>query len=182
MSAELIHALPSLVVAAGGGGGDNWNTLVDIVTVILCFFLVFWVLKRFAYGPILSAIDERRNAIDSDLKRAEDLRAQSEKDREDIEARLRGIEEESRQKMQELLNEGKRAADEIREKGRADADELLEKAKQNITFETQKAREELKAEIVNMTILASEHLIKERLDDEKQRSLIGDFLNRIERN
>lgn len=182
MSAELIQALPSLVLAAGGGGGDNWNTVVDIVTVILCFFLVFWVLRRYAYGPILSAIDERRDAIDADLKRAEDVRVQSEKDQEAISARLRGIEEESRQKMLELLNEGKRAADEIRVKGHADADALLEKAKQNIQYETQKAREELKAEIINMTILASEHLIKERLDDEKQRGLIGDFLNRIERN
>jgi F-type H+-transporting ATPase subunit b len=167
------------VVSAAGGGPPLY---AQIITHIVCFFIVYWVLKRYAFGPILGIIDERRNAIEKDLNRAEEMRIKSEEEQKQIEARLRGIEEESRMRMQELLNEGKQAADEIREKGRADAEDLLEKAKQNIQYETQKAREELKTEIVNMTILASEHLIKERLDDEKQRSLIGDFLNRIERN
>ncbi|MBZ0258350.1 F0F1 ATP synthase subunit B, partial [bacterium] len=132
----------------------------QIITHILCFGIVFWILSRYAFGPILGIIDERRNAIEKDLKRAEELRAKSEQDQEAIEARMRGIEDESRQKMQELLNEGKRTADEIREKGRIDAEALLEKAKQNIQYETQKAHEELKADIVNLTIMASEHLIK----------------------
>ncbi|MDP8244169.1 MAG: F0F1 ATP synthase subunit B [Candidatus Hinthialibacter antarcticus] len=180
MISSILQTVQSVAVVGASGGGPP--LYAQIITHIVCFLIVFWILKLFAFGPIMNIIDERRNAIDADLKRAEDVRLQSEKDQEAISARLRGIEEESRQKMLELLNEGKRTADGIREKGHADAEALLEKARQNVQYEIQKAREELKADIVNMTIMASEHLIKERLDDEKQRSLIGDFLNRIERN
>lgn len=186
MSADWFIALPSLVLAAAeaghGEGPAIWSTVVDIITVVFCFILVYWVLKAYAFGPILAAIDERRHSIDSDLKRAEEARVQAEKDRADIEQRLRGIEDESRRKMQEMLNEGKQAADEIREKGRLDAEELLEKARQNIQYETQKAREELKGEIIDLTLKATELIIKERLDDDKHRGLIGDFISRIERN
>ncbi len=155
---------------------------VQITTVIFCFLLVYWVLKRYAYGPILSIIDERRDKIQADLKEAADLRDKVDQDQKDYEERLRNIQEEARQEMQKLINEGKGIADTIREKARQDASAILEKAEKNIQFEMEKARAVLKEEVVDMTIRATEQLIKERLDDSKHKELIGDFLSRIERN
>ncbi|MBI1389611.1 MAG: F0F1 ATP synthase subunit B [bacterium] len=190
MNFELLQALPALVTAAAEGGHESDGSVVsqfiamlpDIITVILCFFLVYWILKKYAYGPILSAIDERRDRIESDLKRAEELRLAAEQGWSEIEQRLQTVEEEARRKMQDLLNDGKQSADEIREKGRQDSEALLDKARENIQYETQKAREELKQDIVNLTLHATEQIIRERLDDQKHRDLIGDFLNRLERN
>lgn len=177
VSLQGLHFLGGSMALAAGN--PAW---VDVITVIVCFLLVYWVLAKFAFGPILQAIDARRDQIDSDLKRAEQHRVEAEVDRTRLEERLKNIEVETRAEMQKAIAEGKRLADEIREQARQQADAMLEKANKNIEYETQKARESLKQDVVRLTIEATERLIQERLDDNKHRELIGDFLNRLERN
>ncbi len=181
MSVHGLHELCGLIFIAAEESSDP-PVHVQIVTVIICFLLVYWVLKRFAFGPLLSVIDERRQKIEGDLKNASDIKKEAETNRLEYEERLRKIEEEAREKMQELIGEGKSVAESIQEKAREDASALIEKAQQNIQYETEKARAVLKDDVIRMTIEATEHLIQERLDDQKHRELIGDFLNRIERN
>lgn len=163
-------------------GNEGPPILAQIVTVIVCFYVVYWVLKRYAFGPILSVIDERTEKIESDIKRAEEVRRQVEADHAEAEQRLRNIEEEARVKMQSMMAEARQLATTVQQKAQKDSAELLEKARQNIEYETEKAREVIKTEIVNLTIQSTEHLIKERLDDPKHRQLIGDFISQMERN
>ena len=183
MNPFLFHAVPGLLILTAEGSAEEGAHLVpQIVTVIIGFLIVFWVLKWFAFRPLLAVIDERRNQIAADLKRASDLQKQAEAERAEYEGHLRRIEEEARQKMQEMIDEGKRIAVVIQENARKQAEAIAEKAQQNIQYEMEKARVTLKGEIVDLTILAAEHLLKERLDDAKQRDLIGSFLSQIERN
>jgi len=180
---ELSLLSGQLVVAAEEAHGSEGPPLVaQIVTVIVCFIVVYWILRRFAFGPVLGIIDERAKAIENDLKRAEDARLQAETSRAEAEARLRHIEEEARVKMQAMMAETRQLADALHQKAQRDAADLLEKARTNIEYETEKAREIIKTEIVNLTIGAAERLIKEELNDDKHRQLIGDFINQIERN
>lgn len=161
---------------------DSPSLLSQMLTVIFSFLIVYWILKRFAFGPILGVIDERAEKVESDLQRAEEARRQAEADRVEAEQRLRHIEEEARVKMQSMMADARELADSVRQKSQKDAAEMLEKARRNMEYETEKAREVIKTDIVNLTIEAAEHLIKEKLDDEKHRQLIGDFISRIERN
>ncbi|RJP18206.1 MAG: ATP synthase F0 subunit B [Candidatus Omnitrophota bacterium] len=183
MSIHSLHDLFGLMLITAEASADGSPPVhVQIVTVIICFLLVYWVLKRFAFGPLLAVIDERRDQIETDLKNAADIQEEAKKDRAEYEERLRKIEEEGRMKMQELITEGKRIAEAIQEKARAEAGVMIEKAQQNIQYETEKARVVLKEDMIKLTIQATEHLIRERLDDQKHRELISDFLTRIERN
>lgn len=180
MNAHVLNELSDMMVVAAAGGTEN--PVAKVVTVIICFLLVYWILQKYAFGPILGAIDERREQINADLKKAEEERQQAQSERDQLEERLRNIEDEARERMQEAINDGKRIAEEVREQARQQAEGMIEKAKQNIEYETHKAREELKQDVVKLTIQATEHLLHERLDDNKQRELIGDFLNRIQTN
>ncbi|MBN2328417.1 MAG: F0F1 ATP synthase subunit B [Candidatus Omnitrophica bacterium] len=170
------------IAAEEAHAGEGPSLLPQMITVIVCFLIVYWILKRFAFGPILGVIDERAGKIESDLKRSEDARRQAEADRVEAEQRLRNIEEEARVKMQAMMADARELADAVRQKSHKDAADMLEKARKNIEYETEKAREVIKTDIVNLTVEAAEHLIKEKLDDEKHRQLIGDFISRIERN
>jgi F-type H+-transporting ATPase subunit b len=180
VSGLTLQTLNGLMVVAAESAEQN--ILIQIVTVIICFFLVFWVLKRYAFGPILQVLDERTEHVQNDLNRAEQLRLESEKSQAALEERLRNLERESRERISEAVNEGKRIAASIQENAQKEANEMIEKARQNIQFETERARAELKDEVVNLTLQATERLIKERLDDTKHRQLIGDFVTQIERN
>jgi len=179
-----LASLPFLIgqTVLTAGGVEQAPMHVQVLTHIVCFFIVFWILKRFAFGPILEVIDERRERIQSDLQQAEELRKKADADHRALEERLSHIEEEARARMQELIAEGRRVAESIQESARRESAEMIQKAQKNIEYETEKAREVIKKDIINMTIEATEHLLKQRLDDAGHRQLIGDFLARIERN
>jgi F-type H+-transporting ATPase subunit b len=177
ISAQVIAAAEGTPEASAGP-----SIPAMMVTVIVGFLVVYWILKTYAFGPVLDMIDQRTDKIESELKRADDARLQAEADRSEAEERLRNIEEEARVKMQAMMSEARQLADSIQQKAQTSAADLLDKARQNIEFETEKARETIKSDVINLTIVAAEHLIKEKLDDPKQRELIGDFLTRIERN
>jgi len=184
MSLYDIYALCGqiLVAAEESHAAESASSKVpaEIITVMVCFVAVYLLLKKYAFGPILTVLDERSHRIESDLKRAEELQRKAETDRATLEERLNKIEGEARERMQELVAEGKRVADSIKEKAQQESAALLEKAQKNIEYETQKARVTLKKDVIEMTVEATERLINERLDDEKHRQLIGDFLTRIE--
>ncbi len=176
-----LQVLNELVTVAAEGGGSS-NLIAEIGTSILGFLIVFFILKKYAFHHILAIIDERREKIESDIQRAEELQKKAELEKKELDERLAGIEQETREKMQESIAEGQRIAQKVQEDARNQSAEMIEKARQNIEIEFEKARVALKEEIIRMTIQATEHLIKERLDEEKHKQLIGDFLERIERN
>lgn len=180
MSLLSLHTINGLATIASEG--TEPSALAAVVTNLVCFLLVIWILKRYAFGPMLKIIDERRETIESDLKKAEAIRVQAAAEKAELDEKLRNIQDEARQKMLEIVNEGKRIADSIQEDARVKAEAMIEKAKTNIQLETEKAREIIKTEVVNMTLAATERLIHANLDDSKQRDLINDFITQIERN
>jgi F-type H+-transporting ATPase subunit b len=157
----------------------NSQTLIiisQILTQVLAFLIFLWILKRFAWGPIVGLLDERRAAIAQEFERLDRRREEAEKLRADYEGRLRAIEAEGRERIQEAVNEGRRVAQEIRQRAHDEAREITNKAKQNIQLEIDKARLQLKGEIVCMTISALERVLRQSLDREKHERLIRDFI------
>ncbi|MFP4379358.1 MAG: F0F1 ATP synthase subunit B [Candidatus Sumerlaeia bacterium] len=155
--------------------------LLPIALTHLVAFLVFiWLLNKFAVKPVLRLLDERRDRIANQF----DQIAASEKRvaalREEYEQKIQDINEEARKRVAEEVNKGKRTADEIAEKARAEASEIVDKAKANIQVQVDKARTELKEEIVNMAISAAERLLREQLDEQKHRELVGSFIQEME--
>ncbi len=175
-----LQMLNQFVVTASEGGAENY--FGQVIITIIVFLLVYWILKEYAFDPILSIIDERRDKIAEDLKKAEDLQQEAKRERDELDERLRNIETEARAKMQELISEGKEISKSIQDKAHVEASAILEKAQKNIQAETERARVELKHEIVSMTLQATEKLIHEKLNDEKHRQLVDNFLSEVERN
>lgn len=180
MNHSVLHALNQFVITASEGGALKY--FGEVVTTILVFLFVLWILKEYAFDPVLSMIDERRDKIASDLNKAEELQKQAAAEKAELDERLRNIESVAREKMQELIAEGKEIAKTIQEKAHHEAEAMKEKARQSIQAEAEKARVELKHEIIKLTLMATERIIHEKLDDEKHQSLINNFLSEVERN
>ena len=152
----------------------------QILTHIVGFLIALWILRRFAWGPLLGVLEERRRKIRSDFDAAADKRREAEETAARYAAQLKDIDAEARQKIQEAINEGRRIAGEIREEARGEAHQIIEKARADLLRDLAKARVELKDQIVGMTVTATERIIRQSLDQESQRRLIARFVDELE--
>lgn len=161
---------------------ETIRTLSQILTQLLAFLIFAWIMKRFAWRPILRLLDERRERITGEFERIENTKAEAERLRAEYEERLRRIEQEARERIQEAVNEGRRVAHEIREQARSEARAITEKAKENIQIEVDKARIQLKEDMIRMTLEALERVLREKVSREQHDRLIAYFTENVGKN
>ena len=155
--------------------------LNEIAAQLVCFIMVFFLLRRFAWKRILKALDDRKARIASEFEKIEELRRQTEIVKARYQEQLDRIDEAARTKIKEAVAEGARVAEEIRRKAQEDAAQAALNAKEQIRFEMVKAREDLRTSIVELAIGAAEKIVMEKISAEKERQLVDDFLKEAEK-
>ena len=151
----------------------------QLLTQMVGFIILVLILKKYAWGPILDLLDQRRDKIDGDYKAAENNLAEAEQLKGDFELKLTDIKVIEREKVQEAVKRGEDLAEGVVAKARAQADETKSKAEQDIGIEAQKAQLQLRDSVVSMAIGAAEKVIGERLDDDMHRKLIQEYINKM---
>lgn len=152
----------------------------QILTQAFGFIILLFLLKKFAWKPLLSLLDERRDKIASEFNTIERVKSEIARLEEDYKSKLADIDNHSRQKIQEAISEGQRIAAEIQDKAREDANKAMEKAKANIELEVARARMELRSQMANIAIKAAEKILKEDLDDSRHKNLVMGFIENLE--
>lgn len=152
----------------------------QILTHMAGFLITFWVLKRFAFGPLQKMLEDRREKIRHDFDEADRAKSGAEKLEADYALRLKNIETEARQKIQEAVKEGRRISAELKEQAHAESRGIIEKAKADLVRDIATARVQLKEEIVAMTLAATQKVMNESLDDQRHRKLINEFIDQLE--
>lgn len=175
-------ALPEAVAAQGGGEGGGG--LFDINAGLSAWTLIVFVglliiLGRFAWGPILSAVEAREKGIQSALDQA----ALRNEEAAQLLAQHREQIAEARRQASELIAEGKSAGErvrkEIEEKARQEAQAIVERARGEIARERDAALEALRRESVELALAAASRLIEENLDQPKDRQLVERYLGQL---
>ncbi len=155
--------------------------IYQILTQALGFLILLWLLKKFAWKPLLTLIDERREKISSEFNNIERVKSELSRLEEDYKAKLAEIDALARQRIQEAISEGQRIAIDIQEKAREEAQKTLDKAKANIEMEVSKARVKLRNQMTDIAIRAAEKILREELDRDRQKRLVADFIESLER-
>ena len=155
-------------------------SLQEILTQALGFLLLVWVMKRIFWKPLLGSLEARRTKIEEAFRGIEHSKKEIESLRADYTLRLEKIEEEARAKLQTAVDEGRKIAREIQEKAREEAKDALTRSKENLGLEVAKARIELRREIAELTLLATEKLLREKMTDAKQKEKILDLIEALE--
>lgn len=153
----------------------------QIVTQIIGFLIALFILKKFAWKPLLGILEERRSKIKSEFEKIEDQREKAKGLTSEYEAKLRDIEGLARQKILEAAKEGQQMANQVRENARKEALEILGRSRDEIQRELEKAKVQLRNDLVNLSLKAAEKIIQERLDKEKDRKYISDFIQGLEK-
>jgi F-type H+-transporting ATPase subunit b len=160
---------------------DNRQILSEIIVQILGFGAVFFILKTFAWKKLLQVIDARRHKIDEGFQNIETQKKDLENLEQEYRQKLQHIEEEARLKIQEAAGVGLALAKDIQEKARHDSEKLLDRAKAEIEQDILKAKLSMRDQIVELSSLMTEKIIREKLDVKEHSRLIEQFMKDLER-
>jgi len=176
----------SLLIAIFAGSSSDKNPLIALtpglyIWTIITFLLLFYVLAKFAWKPLLKMLEERENLIKNSLGDAEKARQELEKLNSESEA----IISQARSDAQSILADGKAAAEKIKEdtisKAKDEADKIREDVQHQIQVEKDKAITDIKKEVVDLSISVAEKLINKNISEQDNSSLIEESLKKIKK-
>jgi F-type H+-transporting ATPase subunit b len=170
-----------LVTAADSGGNFLVSPSVGLmIWTLLAFFVTYLILRKLAFPRIQEALQRRQKAIDDSIDAAERTRREAEELLGEYRERLK----EARKQADEIMDRARKAGEaherETVEDGRRRREELLEAARRDIEVETQRAIQELRKEVANLTVLATEKVTRKALDDADQRRLVEEALSELD--
>ena len=150
--------------------------LTGLITQIVSFLILFLLLSKLLYKPIVGMLDQRAEKIRSSLESAEKATAEIARSEESIRDQLN----EAKAQGQELVAQARETAEKFREeemaKVRRELDEERLSASENIEREKIAAIEEVRAEFAGLAIVAAEKIVNESLDEDAHRRLIKEVL------
>lgn len=150
-----------------------------LFTNIVAFLIFLFLLRRFAWGPLMSLLDARRDKIKADYAAAAGKLGEAEQLRADYDAKLAEIKALERERLQEAVKRGEEIAGRLQEEAKARAGDFLGRAEAELDREVGAARLELRAQVVTLALGAAEKLLKEKLDDAKHRQLVENFIQEL---
>jgi len=161
------------------------SPLIDVVPglmiwTLVCFAITFFVLRKFAFGPIQATIDERRKRIRESVEEADRARAEARKLLEEHRALIG----QAKGEAGEILAEARKVADAQRERAKeeieTDRQRRLEDTRKQIDAETTRALEQIRAEVADLTLAATAKVTGKVLDREDHRRLIEDAIGDLD--
>lgn len=155
------------------------TVIAQLLTTAIAFFIFFVIAKKLFWTSIIKTIEDRQARIRSEFDRIDELEKKVAQLRAEYDKRIAEIDAEARQLKQEQIVHGKQIAEQIQDQARQDAAAQLERTKANIAIEMDKARAELRNEVIKMTIMATEKVVREQMDDRKQREMVANFVDDI---
>jgi F-type H+-transporting ATPase subunit b len=153
-----------------------------MVWTLLLFLISMYILSKLAFPRISAALDKRQKAIEESIDHAEQVRHEADGLLEEYRERLK----EARQQAQEIIERARKAAEthehDIQEEAKVKREQLMEQTRRDIEAETKRAIQEIRREVADLTILATEKVTRKTLTDEDQRRLVEDALSELDFN
>jgi F-type H+-transporting ATPase subunit b len=153
----------------------------QIISQAISFVLLLVLLRKFAWGPLLSILDQRRHRVEEEFRQIAQSKSELARLQQEYAARLTSIEDEARTKIQQAIIEGKRVSAEIQEQAREQSSAIMTKSREAVDMEIAKARVTLRDQIAQMTVGAVERILKAKLDAKSDRHLVDEALAELDR-
>ena len=150
-----------------------------LIAQILNFLVLLAILAKFAYKPLLKAMDDRRNRIINDLDSAEQTRLDAEALKEQYAEQLAG----ARQEATEIVNKANQIAqnlhDELVEQARVEQEALLANAKERIEQEKQQALLDIRSEVIKLSTLIAGKIVNQKVNSANDQKLVADIADDV---
>src|SRR5436190_23750252 len=161
------------------------NALIKVtpglmVWTIVCFLIALFVLKRYAFGPIQTMIDTRRQRIRESIEEADRARAEARNLLEEHRKLVGKAKSDAEEILAEARKQSDAQRDRVREETEADRQRRLEETKKQIAGETQRALEQIRTEVAELAMIATSKVTGKVLDRDDHRKLIEDAISDLD--
>jgi F-type H+-transporting ATPase subunit b len=167
------------VVASGGSFLVSPNVGLMVWTLIV-FGLSLWFLWKFVFPRISEALDRRQHAIEESIDHAERVRTEADELLREYRERLA----EARGQADDIVSRARQTAQaaeaETLAEARVKREEMMEQTRRDIETETRRAIQEIRAEVADLTVLATEKVTRKALDSADQRRLVEEALSELD--
>jgi F-type H+-transporting ATPase subunit b len=181
--------LGSLIFAVSSGSSSSSSSsgsfLISpnvglMVWTLLLFLLSMVFLARYVFPRISGALDKRQHAIEESIDMAEETRRRAEQLLQEYRERLN----EAREQAQEIIDRARKAGETHERESEEEAirrrEHLMERTRREIEAETRRAIQEIRSEVADLTVLATEKVTRKTLTDEDQRRLVEEALSELD--
>ena len=153
--------------------GIDWKILLG---QIINFLVVLFVLKKFAYKPFLNVLNKRKTKIAEGIKNAEEAEKRIKMVSIQRDKVLNNAQKKASQILQENEFRAKEKAEQLIEEGKKQRGEILAAAQQRGEVEVKKMQEKQNEKIMDVSLGLAEKILKEKIDMEKDKEIINNFL------
>ena len=172
-----------LLLAAEAKEGGSFlvsPSLGLMIWTLIAFGATFLILRKAAFPRIQEALEKRANAISESIDAAVRTKEEADQLLEEYRARLK----EAREQADDIVARSPRAADAHLDETKVEAkkyrEELMESTRKDIEAETRRALDEIRKEVADLTVLATEKVTRKSLDSEDHRRLIDEALSEVD--
>jgi F-type H+-transporting ATPase subunit b len=182
MSANLSLAFFTLLSEGEQKGGLLNISPGLIFWTVITFICLFWILKKFAWKPILGALEEREKSIKDSLEKSELARVEAEKLLKENTANLVKAEEEAQKIIAQAHETAEKLMNQKTAESEAKVKKIMEDAQTEIKRKTEESFDALKNQVALIAVAAAEKIIRENLDREKQTRIVNKFIDELPKN
>ena len=147
---------------------------------IAVFLVLLYLLKRFAWGPLLAALDERQAGIRKSLDDADRAKKELEQARQEAEAILGKARSQADAIVSEARSDAAKLREDLRRQAQQEAQSIVGNAERQIQQERDRALVQIRGEAVDVSILIASKLIRRNLTKEDNAALIDDAVRQVE--
>jgi F-type H+-transporting ATPase subunit b len=180
VAALALTTLPIYAAEEGAALSPFAGNLGNAIWTLAIFLIVVIVLGKFAWGPILSLLQQREQFIHNALAEAKQDRDKAEASLREYTAKLQAAHAEAAALVEEGRRDGERLREDIRQKARTEADNTLTNAQRQIQLETSRALEQIRKEAVDLSVMIASKIIQRNLTKEDNERLIDEALKQVE--
>ncbi len=155
-------------------------TLGTILAQMLNFFILVWILARFAYKPLVSMMLERKERIAKDLADAQAARNEAEQFKADYAAQIANARQEAQQIVEKAVQQAEATTREQLAAAREQIEHEKERARQDIVNERDRAMNNLRNEVISLSVAMATKVVAKDMDSETNTKLIEDAIAKLD--
>ncbi|SNX28816.1 ATP synthase F0 subcomplex B subunit [Polynucleobacter meluiroseus] len=148
------------------------NLNATLFAQMIVFFVLWWVVARFVWPPLVKALDERSAKIAEGLAAAQRGKEELALANNEVELELSKARQEGAQRVAEAEKRAQMSADEIRSNAQADAARIIAQAKQDADQQVTRAREALRTEVAVLAVKGAEQILRREVDAKTHGALL----------
>jgi F-type H+-transporting ATPase subunit b len=171
---------PNIPLASSSGSFLITPNVGIMIWTIVVFAISLFILAKWVYPVIGDALDKRAKTIEGEIDAAAELRLQADKVLEEYRERLK----EARAQSEEIVQRARQTAEshehEGRERGQQILEEAAKRAERDIEAASKRALDDIRREVADLTVMATEKVTRKTLDDADQRRLVEEALNELD--